>query len=345
MNWISYCDRPEVVVWEMTRACRLACTHCRAEAQPKRDPLELDTNEARTLIDHVADIAPRFFIFSGGDPSRRPDLVELVAHAASRGLRVALSPSATPDMLALDFEALAEAGLACLSFSLDGATEETHNAFRGVKRAWEWTMQGIEATRKAGIPFQINTTITAQNYDEFDAMAALVESLKPSVWSIFMVVPTGRADVYQLPEPKQAEALLNKLCELSRRVPFAIKTTEAPQYRRIQLQQAERAGLERPHVGGTNDGRGFVFVSHRGEVCPSGFLPVSAGNVRRLPLLQIYRESPLFRSLRNPTALKGKCGRCDYRTLCGGSRARAFALRGDPLAEEPLCTYQPKPQE
>jgi len=248
-------------------------------------------------------------------------------------------------MLALDFEALAEAGLACLSFSLDGATEETHNAFRGVKRAWEWTMQGIEATRKAGIPFQINTTITAQNYDEFDAMAALVESLKPSVWSIFMVVPTGRADAHQLPEPKKVEALLNKLCELSRRVPFAIKTTEAPQYRRIQLQQAERAGLDRPQVGGTNDGRGFVFVSHRGEVCPSGFLPVSAGNVRRLPLLQIYRESPLFRSLRNPTALKGKCGRCDYRTLCGGSRARAFALRGDPLAEEPLCTYQPKPQE
>ncbi len=344
MSFAPYSDRPVVIVWEMTRSCRLACRHCRATAQPERDPRELNTYESKRLIDEVAEIQPRYFILSGGDPSRRSDLLELSAYATGLGLRVALSPGATPDYLKLDPSALSDAGIRRLSFSLDGAAEETHNRFRGVSRAWEWTMRAMRGAREAGLRFQINSTITADTLCEFDDLARLVSELQPAGWTIFLLVPTGRGRTTALPTAEDTEALFLKLRTLSRSVPFPISTTEGQHYRRVILQQAAREGSAiRPRVSGVSDGRGFVFVSHTGEVCPSGFLPLPAGSVRRKKLLGIYREAPLFRALRNPASLKGKCGRCEFRTICGGSRARAFAVTGDPFAEEPLCSYQPQP--
>ncbi len=332
-------DHPEVVVWEMTRACRLACVHCRAKAGPRRDPFELSTREARSLIDELAEFHPRYLILSGGDPCRREDLEELIAHAARKGLRTALSPAAAPDFLVTDLRRLKDAGLACLSLSVDGPDPASHNAFRGISRAWEWTMRAAAKADSAGIPFQINTTISTRNLDRFDEMVDVVRALNPAAWTLFLIVPTGRCRPDLLPSPNEVEDLLVKAFEASKTLPFPVKTTEAPQYRRIALQHGSTNG-HRP-MSTVNDGRGFVFISHRGDVAPSGFLPLPAGNVRSSWLLPIYRTAPLFRALRNPDGLRGKCGRCEYRSLCGGSRARAYAVTGDLLAEEPLCPFQP----
>jgi radical SAM protein with 4Fe4S-binding SPASM domain len=201
-------------------------------------------------------------------------------------------------------------------------------------------MRGITAAREAGLEFQINSTITAGTIGEFDALAELVRSFRPAGWTIFLLVPTGRGAAEALPAPQDVERLFEKLCALSREVNFPISTTEGQHFRRVLLQDAAAQGRS-VRVSNISDAKGFVFVSHTGEVCPSGFLPLSGGNVRDRRLIDIYQTAPLFRSLRNPDALRGKCGRCEYRAVCGGSRARAFALTGDPFAEEPLCPYQP----
>lgn len=337
-----YMDKPAIVVWEMTRACRLACIHCRAEATPNLDARELDTQEARRLIDDIAASGARLLILTGGDPSRRKDLLPLIEHAANLGLRVALSPSATPDFQKLDAKTLKAAGVARVSFSLDGADAETHNAFRGVPKAWEWTHKCLDQLREAGLPFQINTTITSGNIGDINRIAETVVSVDPEGWTVFVIVPTGRADKSLLPVAEDVENLFYELWQFSRAVPFEVKTTEGQHFRRVALQHGGRTVHKHsPLANGINDGKGFVFVSHRGDVQPSGFLPLRGGNIRRRPMSEIYREAPLFQQLRNPSLLKGKCGRCEFNSVCGGSRARAFGLTGDYLAQEPLCAYQP----
>ncbi|GAB4167757.1 MAG: TIGR04053 family radical SAM/SPASM domain-containing protein [Terrimicrobiaceae bacterium] len=336
----TYSERPAVVVWEMTRACRLACVHCRAEARGTRDPRELDTEEGRALIDQVAAARPSLLILTGGDPSRRDDLMPLIEHATGNGLRVAFSPGATPDLLALDFERLKASGICRVSLSLDGATKESHDAFRGVSRAWDWTMEAMIRLRKVSLPFQINSTITSRNVEEFDRLCELVKFLRPAGWTIFLVVPTGRAGADEMPQPGQVEDIFRRLLKLSREVDFEIRTTEGQHYRRVVAQNAD-GGKRMPVPPPVNDAKGFVFVSHIGEICPSGFLPMVAGNIRDDGFLETYKDSPLFRQLRDPLQLKGKCGRCGFNTICGGSRARACGLTGDPLAEDPLCVYQP----
>ncbi len=334
----AFDDFPSVVIWEMTRACRLACEHCRAISRRSPDPTELSADESLELIDHIAQAEPQLLIFTGGDPCRRKDLIDLITYASAKGLRVGLSPGATPDFLVLDIDRLREAGVSRVSLSLDGATEESHNSFRGVTKAWRWTMQAVEKLNAAGLPFQIHSTITSKTLGEFDALAKMVESLNPAGWTIFMVVPTGRADMAMLPQPAEVEQLFSKLVEISRRVPFAIRTTEGQHYRRVLAQNGTATG-ELPAA--VNDAKGLLFISHTGEIYPSGFLPLSEGNVRNQNLLCTYRNAPLFQRLRDPQFLKGKCGRCSYNRLCGGSRARAYAVTGDPFAEEPLCIYQP----
>jgi radical SAM protein with 4Fe4S-binding SPASM domain len=337
----DYHDRPFIVIWEVTRACSLACRHCRAEASPRRHPLELTTAEACRVIEQVARCRPALFVLTGGDPIRRPDLRTLVRHATGRGLRVSLSPSATPEFAATDLDALKAAGVERLSLSLDGASEATHDRFRGVPGTWRWTMEAIANAALAGIPIQINTTFTRQNRGEFDGFVRLLDEIRPVLWSVFQLVPTGRGSVEDMLTAEQMEELFERLARLSRAAPYDIKTTEGQHYRRVLLQHpgARPAGRRAPP--GINDGKGFVFVSHVGNIQPSGFLPLTAGNVRQDELLEVYRHSPLFRELRNPSLLRGKCGRCEFKTLCGGSRARAFALTGDHLGEEPLCVYQP----
>lgn len=336
-------DHPFIVIWEVTRSCALACRHCRAEAQPRRDPRELSTEEGKALIDQVARATPGYFILTGGDPMMRADIVELVAYARAQGLEVALSPSATPKFLRADLAALHAAGLHRLSLSLDGASQETHDAFRGVQGTWEWTQTAMEACRRHGLDFQINTTLTRQNLAEFDRFVALMDEIRPAMWNLFLLVPTGRGKNADLLDGPELEGLFHRLYTLSKTVPYKIKTTEGQHYRRVAWQRWREEGAKGspPMLGNTNDGKGFIFVSHVGDICPSGFLPMTAGNVREAELLEVYRHSPLLKSLRDPAQLQGKCGRCEWNRICGGSRARSYAMTGDYLASEPLCVYAP----
>jgi radical SAM protein len=354
---MNYSERPFIVIWEMTQACDLACVHCRACAKPLRHPLELTTTEGEQLIDQVADLHVPVFVLSGGDPLKRPDIYSLVEYAAMRGVRTSLTPSATPLLTQAAIAELQSCGLARLAVSLDGSTAEIHDAFRGIPGSYDLTLQAVRWARELGLPVQINTTITRRNLEDFDPMVRLLESLDIVLWSAFFLVPTGRGQAEDLISGKEAEEVFAKLYQTSRRVKFDIKTTEAQHYRRYVAQaqaRERRRGLSWLPFGkktedgigraprGINDAKGFVFVSHLGDVFPSGFLPLAVGNIRRQSLADIYRHSPLFRDLRDTSLLEGKCGICEFREICGGSRARAFALTGDPLAEEPCCVYQPK---
>lgn len=358
---IDFNERPFLVIWEITQACDLACVHCRACAQPARSALELSTAEARQLIDQVADLKAPVFVITGGDPLKRPDIYQLVGYATMRGIRISLTPSATP---LLTRDAIAELklrGLARLAVSLDGSCAAVHDEFRRVPGSFQLTMDAIRSARELGLPVQINTTVTRRNLRDFDATARLLQTLDIALWSVFFLVPTGRGQASDLLSAEECEQVFARLYDLSQSAGFDIKTTEAQHYRRYVLQQkvagkrngggAARGGRRYLAGGadaigraprGLNDGKGFVFISHTGEVFPSGFLPVSAGNVRKETLADIYRYSPLFVSLRNTDLLEGKCGRCEFRNICGGSRARAYAVTGNVLAEEPCCVYEPQ---
>ncbi len=337
-------DRPVIIIWEITRRCALACRHCRAVAQPRRDPLEFNTDDVDVVLDQVAEAAPQFFILTGGDPASRSDLPEIVRRASRRGLRVAISPSATPRLLREDFHDLRGAGVERLSLSIDGASRVSHDAFRGVRGTWDWTAQAIDKARAAGIEFQINTTFSRTNFAEWNGFTELIRTLEPKMWSVFLLVPTGRASQGEMLDATQTEDLFYRMADFQQETGIPVKTTEGPHFRRVMAQRRTAAGESSPvpwRFAPTNDGRGFVFLSHRGDIQPSGFLPLTCGNLWTHNLLDVYRHSETFRALRDPDRLGGKCGRCPFRSFCGGSRARAFATTGDYLAEEPCCAYQP----
>lgn len=343
--------RPLVLIWEMTQACDLNCMHCRADARPKRHPLELSTAEAFHLIDQIADMRVPLFVLTGGDPLKRPDLFPIVQYACRRGVRTSLTPSATPLLTRDAVLQLKSSGLMRLALSLDGSTAELHDGFRRVDGSYKHTLDAVGWCHEGGLPVQINTTVSRYNLADLDKMTELLASLRVVLWSVFFLVPTGRAHLPQMLSPEEHERVFAKLHAASKRMKFHIKTTEGQHYRRYVLQQkaqGQQAKTEDELIGraprGVNDGKGFVFVSHTGEVYPSGFLPLSAGNILWEPLAEIYQNSPLFLSLRDTSQLKGKCGRCEFKNVCGGSRARAYALTGDPLAEEPCCAYVPSAQ-
>ena len=357
---VNFDECPFIVIWETTQACDLACVHCRACAQPLRSALELTTEEAKRLIDEVKQLGAPVFVLTGGDPLKRPDIFELVEYASTSGVRISLTPSATPLLTREAIHKLKQCGLARLAVSLDGPDAQVHDAFRRVSGSYEWTLSAVRWAREVGLPVQINTTITRHNLQYLDAMIGLLQQLDIVLWSVFFLVPTGRGSAIDLISAEEFEQVFEKLYETSQHVSFDIKSTEAQHYRRFLLQrrtEEKRHGNTHslPPLRGTgttdgigraprgiNDGKGFVFVSHLGEVFPSGFLPVSAGNVRKESLTELYRHSPLFVALRDSSNLKGKCGVCEFREICGGSRARAYALTGDPFAEEPCCIWQPK---
>ena len=365
----NFDERPFIAIWETTQACDLACVHCRACAQPLRHSLELSTAEAKRLIDEIAAMEVPVFVLTGGDPLKRPDIFELVQYATDRNVRISLTPSATPLLTRESIVRLKECGLARLAVSLDGPTAAIHDAFRRVPGSYQWTIDAVRWAREIGLPVQINTTITRHNLGMIDDIIALLETLDITLWSVFFLVPTGRGSDIDLISAEEFEQVFAKLYETSQRALFDIKSTEAQHYRRYLLQrrtEARRLGQHpgetyrrvlqfmQPPVGpvptdgigraprGINDGKGFVFISHLGEVYPSGFLPISGGNIRRQSLADIYRNSPLFRRLRDSKNLGGKCGMCEYREVCGGSRARSFAMTGDLFAEEPCCVYEPR---
>ncbi|MFI2721974.1 TIGR04053 family radical SAM/SPASM domain-containing protein [Streptomyces collinus] len=366
-------ERPFIVIWESTRACPLACLHCRAEAVPDRDPRELDTTAAKDLLHQVAAFgqpAP-IFVITGGDPFQRPDLTELIAYGKEAGVRVAVSPSGTPTLTPERLREVHEAGAVGLSLSLDGSTAELHDGFRGVPGVYRWTLDAWDAARAMGMKVQINTTVARHNLHDLPDVVRLVRDHGAMLWSAFFLVPTGRGRQLGVLTAAETEDVLNFVYDVGLTVPA--KTTEAHHFRRVVLQRKVLATTGDDHVavlglgplyqelrgratelaldaGGrrarrppldVNAGRGFVFVSHTGTVHPSGFLPLGAGNVRQTPLTEIYRASGLFTGLRDADRLGGRCGACEFRRLCGGSRSRAYGVTGDPYAEEPWCGYRP----
>jgi radical SAM protein len=363
MGKLDFDQAPFLVIWETTQACDLACRHCRAEAQPNRHPKELTTDEARALLRKVREFGPIIFVFSGGDAMKRPDIVELVAYGHALGLRMAITPATTPltsrDML----RELKNAGLARLAVSLDGSHPGIHDEFRRVAGSFDHGLRILRTSQEIGLSTQVNTVVARHNLHDFDSLCRLMGEVGIVFWEVFFLIPMGRARPEDVASAEQFESVFHRLYDLSKTAPFDIKATAAPQYSRVVLQRkvAERRNGGRTEssdvltdgadislvdgIGrarGVNDGDGFVFVSHTGEIFPSGFLPVSAGNVRSADMLEVYRNSPLFRTLRDRSQLKGKCGLCEYRPFCGGSRARAFATTGDYLESEPFCAHIPK---
>ncbi len=366
MPLIDFALAPFLVIWETTQACDLACVHCRASAQPSRNPDELTTTQGFALLAEAAAMGTPVFILSGGDPLKRPDLLDLVREGKRLGLRMGTIPAATPALTPAVVLELKDAGLDQMALSLDYPRAELHDGFRGVPGAFDKTLAAVEWAHQYGLPLQINTTLWAGSAPFLSEMAELVERLGAVFWEVFFLVPVGRGEVLDGIAARQCEELFAILYAVQKKSHFIVKVTEAPHYRRYVAQrQAESTGAQArggpgtvampemlrrsegpghtvglaPH--GVNAGNGFVFVSHVGEVYPSGFLPLSAGNVRSQSLTEIYRNSELFRTLRDPNALRGRCGQCEYRTICGGSRSRAYALTGDFRATDPWCNYQP----
>jgi len=345
----NFDDAPFLVIWELTQACDLACMHCRACAIESRNPLELTTEEGYRLLDEVRSFGDPLMVFTGGDPLKRPDLFLLLERSVRLGLRTTVTPSATPLLTEEAIENFQRCGVARMAISLDGPDAASHDGFRRVEGSFQRTIQALEHARAIGLPTQVNTTVTRHNVGRLAEIARLVEQYGVKLWSVFFLVATGRASVSQDLSAEEYEEVFRFLYERSKSASFDIKTTEAQHYRRYVAQQrkaegaAPRASVSEviQRQAGINDGKGFVFVSHTGEIYPSGFLPLASGNVRRHSLATVYRESPLFRALRNADNLGGKCGDCEYRNLCGGSRSRAYALTGDLLAEDPRCVYRP----
>jgi len=335
-------QQPLVLIWEVTQACELACKHCRADAQPRRHPDELSTAEGKALLDQAREFGEgQLVVLSGGDPLAREDLPTLVDYGTERGLRMTMTPSGTTSLTRDRLADLDDAGLRRLALSLDGGDSDAHDAFRGESGSFEATMAAAEAARDLDIPLQINTTVCAETVEQLPAIRDLVADLDAVLWSVFFLVPVGRGRVLTPIPPERAERVLEWLHEVSDEASFGLKTTEAPHYRRVAIQNQDEGASGLKRRMGIRAGKGFAFVSHTGEVYPSGFLPESAGNVREESAVDIYRESSLFQQLRDDDALTGKCGACRYRSVCGGSRSRAYATTGDPLAADPLCDYQP----
>ncbi len=345
---IDTAQRPFVLVWELTQACDLACKHCRADAKPERHPRELSTVEGKALLDEARSFGPgQLVVLSGGDPLVRPDVFELVEYGSQQDLLMTLTPSGTTSLTPARIDDLADAGLRRLALSLDGGSASTHDEFRQEPGSFRATLRAAKYTQGIDLPLQINTTVCAETVEYLPAVKELVADLDAVLWSVFFLVPIGRGTVLDPISPARAESVMKWLSQIASAASFGVKTTEAPHYRRVAFEQDHEdpaAAKADDIVGrrlGITAGDGFLFVSHTGEIYPSGFLPRAAGSFPDDSIVDTYRHADLFESLRDPSALKGKCGACQYRGICGGSRSRAFAATGDPLASDPLCAYVP----
>lgn len=322
----------------------MKCVQCRVNSRPHRHPLELSTAEAFHLIDQVATMKVPLFAMTGGDPLKRADLLPIVQYASRNGLQSSLTASTTPLLVRQTVFDLKQSGLSRLALGLDASTPQLHDSFRGSQGSYKRTLEAITWCHEASLPVQINTTLTRRNLADLDDLVKFLVEKKIALWNVFFLVPTSRVQAADLLTSEEHEAAFAKLYETSKRVNFEIKTSEGQHYLRfVRQHEAKRSPKGAPESACHElyDGKGLVFVSHTGEVYPSGFLPLPAGNILWEPLAEIYEYSPVFRSLRDGSQLKGKCGRCEFKDVCGGSRARAYAMTNDPLAEEPRCAYTP----
>ena len=357
-------QRPLLVFWEMTKACQLACFHCRANAQLVGGNDELTTKEGRGLIDSLASIgSPRpILILTGGDCLMRDDIVELAAYAQFMNVPVAIAPSVTPRLVDSTLRALRDVGVKSASLSLDGATPSTHDAVRGIDGHFESTIEAISRLRDHDFTTQINTTVMPSNVRELADVAVLLHDLKVDVWEVFFLITTGRGSDVTATSAAENEEVCHFLVDASR-YGFTVRTVEAPFFRRVARERAESGGSPpalkadstyaylrdrlldqlgttaspvRAPSAATRDGKGIIFVAANGEIYPSGFLPITLGNVRERSLIEVYRTHGLLRAIRSAD-FEGECGWCEHSDLCGGSRSRAFAMFENPLASDPGC--------
>lgn len=364
---LDYDKTPFLVIWEVTQACDLACLHCRAQAQPLALPGELTHDQGLDVIDQVAELGTPILVLSGGDPLKRKDLLPLLRYGKKKGLRMGTIPAATPLLTREVVVALKETGLDQMALSLDAPSAAAHDQFRQVPGAYAKTMEAIQWAHEVKLPLQINTVIGRHNFGQLDEMIEKIKSFGVVFWEVFFLVPVGRGHEVNDISAQQYEEVFEKLYQVTKSERFIVKITEAPHFRRYYIQQKLKeegqtlADITKGRIvlparlrrlmgpGGTigqapqgvNSGKGFVFVSYDGKVYPSGFLPIPAGTVRDKGLIRAYRETPLFKELRHTSLLKGRCGLCEYRDVCGGSRSRAFAETGDYLAEDSRCAYVP----
>ena len=361
---VSFAKRPMLVFWETTRACQLACRHCRASAMPQPLPGELSHEQGRDLIAQVAEFGRPYpiLVLTGGDCLLRPDLFDLVEDGVARGIRVCLSPSVTPVLTPEMIDRIAASGVKAVSISLDGANPTTHDGVRGIPGHFDATMRCIRAFVDTGLTVQVNTTVMRANADELADVAASVARSGVHIWEVFFLVQMGRGEAVAALTPEEHEDVCHFLYDASH-YGFVVRTVEAPFFRRVVAlrnngepapdhtlyrellsrltrQLGAARGRKRAHTAATRDGKGILFVAYDGEIYPAGFLPLQLGNIRDQSLTAIYRDNPLLRSIR-AARFAGRCGRCEYADLCGGSRARAFAASGDPLGEDPACPYEP----
>jgi radical SAM protein len=345
---------PLMFYYEVTRACDLVCKHCRASAQETPNPDQLTLEQGEALLSQIA-MFPRkpTVVLTGGDPLKRPDLLGLIRHGISLGIQLALTPSATPLATREAFEKVRDAGIRRLGISLDGPDAATHDAFRGWAGSFERTLKMLASARDLGMQVQVNTSLCARNMHLLDSIAQLLVEYKIAMWAVFFLVPVGRGVLEPRISPQQYEEVFEKLFHYSQTMPYAVKTTEAPHYRRYVLQHGGNPlagpggatdGHHRGHRAplGITDGKGIMFVSNTGEILPAGFLPLTCGRFPQDSVIDVYQKHPIFLALRKPNEFKGKCGVCEFRNVCGGSRSRAFGLTGDPLESEPDCAYEPK---
>ena len=348
----DFSRNPMLVYWEVTQACGLACKHCRAEAMPKAHPLELTTTEGQSFLSQLlifGDPLPHV-ILTGGDPLGRRDIYSLIDHAVHSGLEVSITPSATPELSNAAISKLKEHGIQSLGLSLDGSSAARHDAIRGIDGTFERTMEAARHASRVGLPIQVNTLVSEETADDLPAVYELLRTSFPVMrWSLFFLISVGRGKALNEVSPEQGERIMDWVLDLVPKAPFAVKTTEAPSYRRLAIGKMRAAGMRASEMKGSSvskgfqirDGHGIVFVSHLGDIYPSGFLPLHCGNVRKDSLVEVYRNSKTFVGLHSPDEFRGKCGDCEYRHICGGSRARAFAYTGDELGSDPFCPYQP----
>jgi radical SAM protein len=343
---------PMLVYWEMTQACGLACKHCRAEAISKPQPFELNTTESKAFLQQLVGFGEPLphLILTGGDPLRRRDLFSLIDHARTLGLAVSITPSATPELTDAAIDKLQKHGIQSLGLSLDGSCVTKHDLIRGISGTFERTIRAARHAGKIGLPIQVNTLVSEETADDLPAIYQLLRTSFPVLrWSLFFLISVGRGKALNEVSPECGEQVMNWVLDLVPHAPFAVKTTEAPSYRRIAIKKMKSADMLSSVMRESGvykgfqirDGHGIVFVSNLGDIYPSGFLPLRCGNVRKDSLVDVYRNSGTFRGLHSPNEFHGKCGICEYRHICGGSRARAYAYTGDALDSDPLCPYQP----
>ncbi|MFQ6671746.1 MAG: TIGR04053 family radical SAM/SPASM domain-containing protein [Candidatus Tectimicrobiota bacterium] len=350
---VDFHRSPFLVFWEITQACDLVCKHCRACAQPDRHPAELTGPLCRMLIKQLARFPHKpVLVLTGGDPMKREDVFDIVRRGVEARLTVTMTPSPTPLVTPQAIAELKRVGLSRLAISLDGVEEATHDAIRGWAGSFQRALQIIREARTVGLPVQINTALSKRNVTQVDAMAEFLATLDIILWSVFFLVPVGRGVGEDRIAPEDYEAVFERLWHHAQRKPYSIKTTEAHHYRRFVLQHGgdpqRGAGEEAAYPDpiqraplGVSDGKGCMFISHIGQIFPSGFLPIEAGRFPRDSVVDVYQNAAMFKQLRDPDGFGGKCGRCEFRHICGGSRARAYAVTGDYLAAEPDCLYQP----